>query len=263
MSGALSKGVGMQPVLRHRAFLITGDWLEACALVVKTLTAFAKLKTPPAASDQWLLKDLTHRAMTPVYSRCHAKMVALAARIVDGRGEDCAQQVWEEYLNALQNPPTDRANFPWPSPPDGGLVRRCRRRACDMLRRNREVSASVLDGPESGDGSPSVIEIPARGPTAEERAADREALKVAPEKRAQLRDCRDELPAAQQSSVTHFLELALDEGFTLTEVAELVGVNYHTFHYRLRKGLSSLRACLEGKGVTFDDLRPDGGSSDA
>lgn len=71
----------MQPVLLDRAELITGDPAVAECLVADTLAALAKLKTTPAPAEQWLLTELTRRAMTPVYERCHAKMVAVAARL--------------------------------------------------------------------------------------------------------------------------------------------------------------------------------------
>ena len=179
------------------------------------------------------LTDLLHataqgreKAFQELYQLVSPQLFAVLVRIL--KRKDLAEEALQDALlsvwrNAASYTAEKGAPMTW-------LVSICRYRALDMLRRTqREVPLEVVavDGEEGGTD------------IADESAGDAELVSKA-EERA-LEDCMQRLNEGQQRS----LKLAYFDGCTHEEIAVSLGSPVGTVKSWVRRGLESLKRCLE------------------
>jgi RNA polymerase sigma-70 factor (ECF subfamily) len=179
------------------------------------------------------LTDLLHAtaqgrqaAFQELYQLVSPQLFAVLLRIL--KRKDLAEEALQDALlsvwrNAASYTAEKGAPMTW-------LVSICRYRALDMLRRSkREVPLefAAVDGEEGGTD------------IADESAGDAELVSKA-EERA-LEDCMQRLNDGQQRS----LKLAYFDGCTHEEIAASIGSPVGTVKSWVRRGLESLKRCLE------------------
>jgi RNA polymerase sigma-70 factor (ECF subfamily) len=179
------------------------------------------------------LTDLLHAtaqgrqaAFQELYQLVSPQLFAVLLRIL--KRKDLAEEALQDALlsvwrNAASYTAEKGAPMTW-------LVSICRYRALDMLRRTkREVplELAAVDGEEGGTD------------IADESTRDAELVSKA-EERA-LEDCMQRLNDGQQRS----LKLAYFDGCTHEEIAASIGSPVGTVKSWVRRGLESLKRCLE------------------
>ena len=179
------------------------------------------------------LTDLLHAtaqgrqaAFQELYELVSPQLFAVLLRIL--KRKDLAEEALQDALlsvwrNAASYTAEKGAPMTW-------LVSICRYRALDMLRRTRRevpLELAAVDGEEVGTD------------IADESAGDAELVSKA-EERA-LEDCMQRLNDGQQKS----LKLAYFDGCTHEEIAASIGSPVGTVKSWVRRGLESLKRCLE------------------
>lgn len=192
------------------------------------------MSASPAALDERNrhLTDLLHAcaqgrqaAFQELYQQTSPQLFAVLVRILKRR--DLAEEALQDALlsvwrNAGSYAADKGAPMTW-------MVSICRYRALDMLRREkREVSLDMQreDLDEDGNSTQEAVTDTVSVSKAEERA---------------LEDCMQRLNDGQQRSV----KLAYVEGCTHEEIAARVGSPIGTVKSWVRRGLESLKRCLE------------------
>lgn len=192
------------------------------------------MSASPAALDERNrhLTDLLHAcaqgrqaAFQELYQQTSPQLFAVLVRILKRR--DLAEEALQDALlsvwrNAGSYAADKGAPMTW-------MVSICRYRALDMLRREkREVSLDMQREDLDGDG------------TSEQETVTGEVSVSKAEERA-LEDCMQRLNDGQQRSV----KLAYVDGCTHEEIAARVGSPIGTVKSWVRRGLESLKRCLE------------------
>ena len=180
------------------------------------------------------LADLLHAcaqgrqaAFQALYREVSPQLFAVLVRILKRR--DLAEEALQDALlsvwrNAGSYSADKGAPMTW-------LVSICRYRALDMLRREkREVSLDTEREDIDEDGQ----EV-----SAGEMVTDAVSLSKAEERK--LEDCMGKLNGGQQQSI----RLAYVDGCTHEEIATRVGSPVGTIKSWVRRGLESLKRCLE------------------
>lgn len=176
----------------------------------------SSLLAATAAGDQ--------RAYRELYESSSPMMFGLLLRMLKSR--DLAEEALQDcYINIWRKDETYSAEK---GTPLNWLMTVARYRALDQLRlKRREVEM-----PEDGEEESFLMEDQSQSP--EESAIERESL-------GQLEPCMDKLKHEERQS----LLLAYYEGYTHEELSKHLGRPLGTVKNWVRRGLASLRACLE------------------
>lgn len=174
-------------------------------------------------------------AFDTLYRHSSAHLLGVILRIQGNRAqaEDVLQEVYINVWRAAQsfNPALSQAST-W-------LVSIARHRAIDSLRRKQTelntISSTVSKGGSEEDDTHDLLDH-----IADDAPGPQELLEKAAEARA-LQQCMHGLSAEQKSS----LALAYFQGLSHTEVAEQMGQPLGSVKSWVRRGMQSLKACLE------------------
>ena len=184
---------------------------------------------------------LGDRAAFDTLYRCtSAHLLAVVLRIQQDRAQ--AEEVLQEvYINVWR---AAHSFNPALSQPSTWLISIARHRAIDSLRRKAsspDTLSSTARGTDDDDGDDMLDHVPddAPGPL--------EQLALATRARA-LDQCMQSLTAEQKSS----LALAYYQGLSHSEVAEQMGHPLGTIKSWVRRGMQSLKACLERAAVALN-----------
>lgn len=195
--------------------------------------------TDPSARQQALSQLLSRVALgdraafDTLYKQTSAHLLGVVLRIQSNRAqaEDVLQEVYVNVWRAAQsfNPALSQAST-W-------LSSIARNRAIDSLRRRQTEPQTVSRyqaGPDDDTDTDMLNDLPSDTP------GPLDLLEQASEARA-LTECMGHLSRDQQSS----LALAYYQGLTHAEVAEQLGQPLGTVKSWVRRGLQSLKNCLE------------------
>lgn len=192
------------------------------------------MKDPQELSD--LLSQVAlgnRRAFEQLYRKTSPHLLAVILRIQRNRAqaEDVLQEVYVNVWRAAQsfNPALSQAST-W-------LISVARHRAIDSLRR-RQMDANTISSHQAGhdeDHDHDLLEN-----IADDRPDPSELLEQAGRAR-ELQHCMQGLSAQQQ----HSLALAYYQGLSHAEVADHLGEPLGTVKSWVRRGLQSLKSCLE------------------
>jgi len=202
--------------------------------------------TPAMTDRQTLLASLLSRialgekaAFDTLYRETSAHLLGVILRIQKDRAqaEDVLQEVYVNVWRSAQsfNPALSQAST-W-------LGSVARNRAIDSLRR-RQSEPSTISRYQAGsddEDTDMLQNLPSDAP------GPLDLLEQASEARA-LTECMKSLSKAQQSS----LALAYYQGLTHLEVAEQIGQPLGTVKSWVRRGLQSLKACLERASLALN-----------
>ncbi|WP_082938458.1 sigma-70 family RNA polymerase sigma factor [Mitsuaria sp. 7] len=188
----------------------------------------AALMTRVAASDR--------QAFDELYRATSATLFGMVLRINRDRGH--AEEVLQEiYITVWRQAPSfDAAHgkvLTW-------LTTITRHRAIDSLRRRAAQPATIshfgaLGGPEGGEGERDLLDhLPSEEPSPLDLLADANRAHA-------LERCMSQLSGEQRSS----LALAYYQGLSHSEVAEHMSQPLGTVKSWVRRGLLSLRGCLD------------------
>ena len=172
-------------------------------------------------------------AFDTLYRQTSAHLLGVILRIQHNKAqaEDVLQEVYVNVWRAAQsfNPALSQAST-W-------LVSIARHRAIDSLRRRQsqvQTVSTASSGPGEDEEHDLLDHIADSGPGPDElleRSAEAQAL----------RECMEQLSARQQ----HSLALAYYQGLSHAEVADQLGEPLGTVKSWVRRGLQSLKGCLE------------------
>lgn len=157
-----------------------------------------------------------------IYDLTSSKLLAVILQIVRERdaAEDVLQNVFIKVWQSAGRFDTTRAS------PITWLCTIARNSAIDSVRksgRRGEVSDDVL-------------------PDIEDETPDAEDMLCDAEESARLQDCLDGLKSDHRKCI----RMAFFRGYTHTELSQLLDVPLGTLKSRIRRGLASLKGCLEG-----------------
>ena len=181
-----------------------------------------------------LLADLLHAcaqgrqsAFQALYREVSPQLFAALVRIL--RRRDLAEEALQDaLLSVWRNAGSYSADK---GAPMAWMVSICRYRALDMLRREkREVSLDTERADIDGDGQ----QVP-------EGEAVTDAVSVSKAEERRLDECMGRLNDGQQRSI----RLAYVDGCTHEEIAARTGSPVGTVKSWVRRGLESLKRCLE------------------
>lgn len=185
---------------------------------------------PSRAEDRVLLERVSHddgNALKALYDRCGAAALALACRILGGRGE-AEEVVQETFVQVWQKARDYDASR-------GGaaawIMTITRSRAIDRLRKR-------------GAGERAAATSSGSDPEPEQAPSPLEAAEVH-ELRERIRAALRELPREQRTAI----ELAYYQGLSQSEIAARTGDPLGTVKTRIRIALSKLAALLEEPGA--------------
>ena len=175
--------------------------------------------------------DLLHRcaqgdkvAFRELYARCAPQLFAVLMRIL-GRADLAEDALHDVFIRIWENAATYR---PQKGQPMTWMMSIARYRALDLLRGARSQRL-VADGDDQLAG----IETQDIGPQeAAEQSADGRALRA----------CLERLTDGQQKSI----RLAYLSGYTHEQIAATLPAPLGTVKSWVRRGLQSLKVCLEG-----------------
>ncbi|MFZ5527781.1 MAG: sigma-70 family RNA polymerase sigma factor [Pseudomonadota bacterium] len=192
------------------------------------------MKDPAALADMLSRIALGDRvAFDTLYRHSSAHLLGVILRIQADRAqaEDVLQEVYVNVWRAAQsfNPALSQAST-W-------LVSIARHRAIDSLRRRQsqvQTVSTASGGPDEDDDHDLLDHIADGGPGPDE------LLEQSAQAR-ELHHCMEQLSASQQ----HSLALAYYQGLSHAEVADQLGQPLGTVKSWVRRGLQSLKACLE------------------
>ena len=166
------------------------------------------------------------KAFAALYAASSAKLFGVIHRIL-GEQAVAEETLQEVYLKIWQRAGDYRADV---SRPMTWMISIARFRAIDVLRaRGRH------ELPGSDDALLTLADPQAGPQTQAEQAGEA----------AHLQDCLDELPEQRRQC----LQLAYCEGYTQEELSEHLGSPLGTIKSWIRRGLLSLRDCLEARHV--------------
>lgn len=183
---------------------------------------------------------LGDRAAFDTLYRCTSShLLAVVLRIQHDRAQ--AEEVLQEvYINVWR---AAQSFNPALSQPSTWLISIARNRAIDSLRRKAsspDTLSSTARGSDDEDGDDMLDHL------ADDAPGPLEQLALATRARA-LEHCMQSLSAEQKSS----LALAYYQGLSHSEVAEQMGHPLGTIKSWVRRGMQSLKACLERAAVAL------------
>jgi RNA polymerase sigma-70 factor (ECF subfamily) len=161
------------------------------------------------------------RALHALHARHARAAYAFAMRMLDNEA-DADDAVAETFYDVWRQ----AGRFAGRSSARTWILGIVRHKALDLLRSRGALREAPLD-----DGQ--VSSVADDSPTPFERLAERQRAQV-------LAECMDALPAAQKES----LHLALIEGMTLAEIAQVQGVPENTVATRIHHAKRKLKACV-------------------
>lgn len=162
-----------------------------------------------------------------LYERHKRAAYSLARRIVgsDGNADDVVQETFISVWRSIERYDPKRASVrTW-------LMRIVHRRAIDGLR------SQMVHLKRRADGEGVAESIEAKDPTPDNVAVSRDESST-------VHGALDELPQDQRKVI----ELAYFNGFTHSEISEMLDVPLGTIKGRMRLGLEKMRASLEDSG---------------
>lgn len=176
----------------------------------------SSLLAATAAGDQ--------RAYRELYESSSPMMFGLLLRMLKSRdlAEDALQECYIKIWRKAETYSAEKGT------PLNWLMAVARYRALDLLC----VKRPEVEMPEDGKEEPFLMEDHSQSP--EESAIEREGL-------GQLEPCMDKLKREERQSIL----LAYYEGYTHEELSKHLGSPLGTVKSWVRRGLASLRACLE------------------
>jgi len=160
------------------------------------------------------------RAFALLYDATAPKLFAVCLRMLRDRAqaEDALQEVYVKvWANAARFRPSDRDPMFW-------LVAIARYHAIDLLRARPPAAVDIDTAPEMADAGP-----------------DPEAHAILASEGERIGRCMGELPADRAAAV----RAAYVDGYSYEELARRHSVPLNTMRTWLRRGLISLRQCLE------------------
>ena len=162
------------------------------------------------------------KAFDALYERTSAKLFGVSLRILKDRGEaqDVTQEVFMKIWNTADRFEPDKAA------PMSWLITIARNHAIDRYRKTRRLSADPIED----------VPLASQAPTPEAEAqtsSTRRALDL----------CMDEL----KDDHGQMIRLAYLEGYSYQELADRFSHPLNSVRTWLRRGLLSLRACLDGQ----------------
>lgn len=159
-------------------------------------------------------------ALSVLYRRTSSKLYGICARVLDNaaEAEDALQDVYVTIWAKAASFDDGKAS------PITWLAVIARNKSIDRLRARRPATDTLDAAGEIADESPSAIELIETG-----------------QQNLRLSECLDELDERQQSSI----RAAFLDGATYPQLAERQGVPLGTMKSWIRRGLMSLKGCLE------------------
>lgn len=160
------------------------------------------------------------RAFSRLYDRTSAKLFGVCLRILRDRmqAEDALQEIYVKVWRNASRFQTGRAS------PMTWLISIARNRSIDMLRARASRAEEVGEVPDLADERP-----------------DPERAALSNDTQARIGACLEELKPERADA----LRLAYVEGYGYRELAERHSVPLNTMKTWIRRGLQSLRECLE------------------
>ena len=160
------------------------------------------------------------RAFSRLYDRTSAKLFGVCLRILHDRmqAEDALQEIYVKVWRNAARFQTGRAS------PMTWLISIARNQSIDMLRARAPVSEDIDAAVVVADESP-----------------DPERAALSTDAGARIGACFDELKPERADAV----RLAYVEGYAYSELAKRHSVPLNTMKTWIRRGLQSLRECLE------------------
>lgn len=174
-------------------------------------------------------------ALARVYERTCAHLLGVGERILGRRqvAEDVLQETFVSvWKNASSYDPAVSQPMTW-------LISITRNRALDVLRAEGRKNEVALDPGSDDDDAPAGH---AATLTSGQSALD---LFATATQAIHIRECMDGLEAAARQG----LALAYYQGLSHSEVAAQMGSPLGSVKTWIRRGLSQLKTCLEGRGV--------------